>query len=295
MPVPGCKEPAQIYDVRVREYYARLNGDTRQQGVRAHVFVVADNAYRNLGAEQQNQAVVISGESGAGKTKSAREVLRYIVELATGSHQPGGQRASRGRADAIVGKIMQNNPILEAFGNAKTLRNDNSSRFGKYLELGFERSGTAIEGAQIQTYLLEKSRVISQSKGERNFHIFYLLLGGLGRDPKAKAMLHLRAPSEYRYLGGKDGTVVAEGAYEDEVGEEEQWGIVQEAMREMGMLDKLPGIARVLSFVLLVGNVEFEDEDRSGTPWARVREGSMQVCRCLPSSRVPVAACHHRA
>lgn len=128
MLIPGQRDPCAYYDAPVRAYYARLRGETRQQGVRAHVFVVADMAYRALGSEGINQSVVISGESGAGKTKSAREILRYIVEVASGAFDTG---RSRGDADAIVNKITMNNPILEAFGNAKTLRNDNSSRFGE--------------------------------------------------------------------------------------------------------------------------------------------------------------------
>jgi len=118
MPIPGCREPCSLYDTHVREYYARLRGDTRQKGVRAHVFVVADSAYRDLSSERQNQSVVISGESGAGKTKSAREVLRYIVEVSTGVFASGAggpegepASASAALAEELVAKITQNNPV----------------------------------------------------------------------------------------------------------------------------------------------------------------------------------------
>ena len=158
MPLPGHTAPVGLYEAETRAYYAGLGGDTRQKSVCAHVFVVADNAFRALGAERLNQSVVISGESGAGKTKSAREVLRYIVEVSTGALDRAGREGvgSVSLADRLVAKITQNNPVLEAFGNAKTVRNDNSSRFGKYLELVFDAPGRLIVGAQIQTYLLEK-------------------------------------------------------------------------------------------------------------------------------------------
>jgi myosin heavy subunit len=189
-------------------------------------------AYRALMSEGRSQSVVISGESGAGKTKSAREILRYIVEVASGAYDVGGNGVAE--ADVIVRKITMNNPILEAFGNAKTLRNDNSSRFGKYLELCFGLGG-GLEGARIQTYLLEKSRLIHQTIGERNFHVFYMLLEGLANDEYACKELRLRRKEEYRYLGGAQGTFVADSAYEDELGEAEQWRVLDDALGEMGV------------------------------------------------------------
>jgi hypothetical protein len=280
MPIPTCREPCGLYEEETRAYYARLRGDTRQKGVRAHVFVVADSAYRDLSAERQNQSVVISGESGAGKTKSAREVLRYIIEVSSGVfHDPGARANLTGFGEQLVKKITQNNPVLEAFGNAKTVRNDNSSRFGKYLEIIFDAQGVRVTGAQIQTYLLEKSRLITQARGERSFHIFYQMLAGLAEDAAAKATLCLRAPTEYRYLGGAAGTFVAEDAYEGDLSEVEQWQLLQGAMQELGLQEDLLSILKVLSFVLLLGNLEFEDEEKSGTASARVRDASRTVLR----------------
>lgn len=280
MPIPGCREPCGLYDQQVRAYYARLRGDTRQKGVRAHCFVVADQTYRALGDEQQNQSVVISGESGAGKTKSAREVLRYIIEVSTGAFCGGDDAAScTGLAEEFVTKITQNNPLLEAFGNAKTLRNDNSSRFGKYLELTFDARGAVVIGAQIQTYLLEKSRIITQSRGERSFHIFYQMLEGLKDDITTSKVLFLRPRTEYRYLGGTAGTFVADDAYESDVSEGEQWRLLQGAVHELGMQNDFLSILKVLSFVLLLGNLEFVDEEQSGTPHARVAQSCRDVLR----------------
>ena len=280
MPIPGCREPCGLYDEEVRAYYAKLRGDTRQKGVRAHLFVVADSAYRALGSEGQNQSVVISGESGAGKTKSAREVLRYIVQVSSGAFNNSGAQdegLASVRAEQLVAKITQNNPLLEAFGNAKTLRNDNSSRFGKYLELSFDACAALVTGAQIQTYLLEKSRVIKQSRGERSFHIFYQMLAGLKDDAATAKALCLLPREQYRYLGAVDGTFVAADAYEDGVSEAEQWQLLQSAVVELGMDRDFLSMLRVLSLVLLLGNIEFVDVEQSGTSSARVSDATRHV------------------
>jgi tRNA A37 threonylcarbamoyladenosine biosynthesis protein TsaE len=279
MPIPGCREPCGLYDDEVRAYYAKLRGNTRQKGVRAHVFVVADNAYRALGSEGQNQSVVISGESGAGKTKSAREVLRYIVQVSSGAFNSGAHDDGLAgvHAEQLVAKITQNNPLLEAFGNAKTLRNDNSSRFGKYLELSFDARAALVTGAQIQTYLLEKSRVIMQSRGERSFHIFYQMLAGLKDDAATAKALCLLPREQYRYLGAVDGTFVAADAYEGGVSEAEQWRLLQSAVVELGMDRDFLSMLRVLSLVLLLGNIEFVDVEQSGTSSARVSDATRHV------------------
>ncbi|KAJ1494149.1 myosin head, motor domain-containing protein, partial [Baffinella frigidus] len=268
----------------------------------------------NLAAERKPQAVVISGESGAGKTKSAREVLRYIVQVSAGALD-GGEAAdaalkTNGFAEQMVKKITQNNPILEAFGNAKTLRNDNSSRFGKYLELWFDSGGgNAVAGAQIRTYLLEKSRITARNKGERSFHVFYMLLRGLEKDGSMRELLRLKPLKDYAYLGGAEGTFEAESAYEDGKGEAEQWGTIKghppffssaslwtfeaesayedgkgeaeqwgtlkAALEEMGMGEDILSILRVLSLVLLLGNIQFEEtEDHNGSKWSRVARGN---------------------
>ena len=137
-----------------------------------HVFAVAESAYSNMKNYKDNQCVIISGESGAGKTEAAKRIMEYIAQ------RSGGSDASA----AIKRKVLATNPLLEAFGNAKTLRNNNSSRFGKYLELKFkgvnefgddhDKESEPV-GASITNYLLEKSRVVGQTMNERNFHIFY--------------------------------------------------------------------------------------------------------------------------
>ncbi|KAG7281019.1 hypothetical protein CRUP_016651 [Coryphaenoides rupestris] len=128
-----------------------------------HIFAVAEEAYKNMARDERNQSIIVSGESGAGKTVSAKYVMRYIATV------------SRSLAQANVEeKVLASNPIMEAIGNAKTTRNDNSSRFGKYIEIGFDKKNRII-GAMMKTYLLEKSRVVFQPHGERNYHILYQL------------------------------------------------------------------------------------------------------------------------
>uniref|UniRef100_A0A8C7JEE1 Myosin-IIIb n=1 Tax=Oncorhynchus kisutch TaxID=8019 RepID=A0A8C7JEE1_ONCKI len=152
-----------------------------------HIFAVADRAYQSmmgrLATGPRNQCIVISGESGAGKTESTKLLLRQIMELCRANSQ-------------LEQQILQVNPLLEAFGNAQTVMNDNSSRFGKYIQLRFHNS--SVIGAKINEYLLEKSRVVHQDEGERNFHIFYCMLAGIS--PEDKDMYGLLDPTQYRWV-----------------------------------------------------------------------------------------------
>ncbi|XP_042060581.1 myosin-2-like isoform X2 [Salvia splendens] len=149
-----------------------------------HVYAIADAAYNAMRADEVNQSIVISGESGAGKTETAKIAMQYLAALGGGN---GG----------IESKVVQTSCILEAFGNAKTTRNNNSSRFGKLIEMNFNAAGK-ICGAKIQTFLLEKSRVVQLSEGERSYHIFYQLCSGVPSSLRGR--LRLRSASEYKYL-----------------------------------------------------------------------------------------------
>jgi myosin-1 len=128
-----------------------------------HVFAIAESSYYNMNAYKENQCVIISGESGAGKTEAAKRLMQYIASVSGGSNSS---------IQEIKDMVLATNPLLESFGNAKTLRNNNSSRFGKYLEIHFNAQGEPV-GANINNYLLEKTRVTGQIVNERNFHIFY--------------------------------------------------------------------------------------------------------------------------
>lgn len=151
-----------------------------KQELEPHLFAIAEGAYRAMITQGQNQSIIVSGESGAGKTQSAKYVMRYFAlvdQLSVGSRRSSGHGADE--PSKIEDAVLSTNPIMEAFGNAKTTRNDNSSRFGKYIEILFDPKtdgpGVEITGAKMRTYLLERSRLVFQPKSERNYHIFYQL------------------------------------------------------------------------------------------------------------------------
>lgn len=185
----------------------------------------------------QDQCIVISGESGAGKTESTKLILQYLAAIS-------------GKHSWIEQQILEANPILEAFGNAKTVRNDNSSRFGKYIDIHFNRTGV-IEGAKIEQYLLEKSRIVSQNPEERNYHIFYCLLAGLSSEDKRK--LDLGSASDFKYLTGGN-CVTCDGR--DDAAE---YADIRSAMKVLCFSDQeIWEILKLLAALLHTGNISFK-------------------------------------
>ncbi|MBA0739551.1 hypothetical protein Gogos_012812 [Gossypium gossypioides] len=151
-----------LYENRVMEKYKGASVGE----LSPHPFAIADSAYRQMIKEQISQAILVSGESGAGKTESTKMLMQYLAFM-------GGRNNNTGER-SVEQKVLESNPVLEAFGNAKTVRNNNSSRFGKFVEIQFDGRGR-ISGAAIRTYLLERSRVCQVSDPERNYHCFYML------------------------------------------------------------------------------------------------------------------------
>ncbi len=163
-----------------------------------HVYSLADGAFRSLATTNKNQAVIISGESGAGKTECTKLVLQYMAEMS-------------GQGSNIEQQVLEANPILEAFGNAKTVRNNNSSRFGKWVEVYFD-DRLRISGAKINSYLLEKSRIVSQAPNERNYHIFFQLLAGVGDTERRALLLDDVDPASFALTRGTTAAAAAAAA-----------------------------------------------------------------------------------
>ncbi|XP_053315052.1 unconventional myosin-VIIb [Spea bombifrons] len=202
-----------------------------------HLFALADSCYFNMQRNKVDQCCVISGESGAGKTESTKLMLQFLAS-ASGQHS------------WIEQQILEANPIMEAFGNAKTIRNDNSSRFGKYIEIHFSKENV-IEGARIEQFLLEKSRVCRQATGERNYHIFYCML--LGMSSEQKKELKLGSPSEYRYLTMGNCTN-CEGR-----DDAKDYSQVRSAMKILLFTDtEQKEIVKMLAAILHLGNLIFQ-------------------------------------
>ncbi|XP_030055926.1 unconventional myosin-VIIa isoform X1 [Microcaecilia unicolor] len=224
-----------------------------------HIFAIADNCYFNMQRNNKDQCCIISGESGAGKTESTKLILQFLAAIS-------------GQHSWIEQQVLEANPILEAFGNAKTIRNDNSSRFGKYIDIHFNKRG-AIEGAKIEQYLLEKSRVCRQAQDERNYHVFYCMLKGM--TPEQKKKLSLRKATDYNYLTmGKCTT--CDGR--DDI---KEYANIRSAMKVLMFTDTENWeISKLLAAILHMGNLQYE---------ARMYD-NLDACEVLFSTSLTTAA-----
>ncbi|TYH90756.1 hypothetical protein ES332_A13G071100v1 [Gossypium tomentosum] len=224
-----------------------------------HVYAIADTAIREMTRDEVNQSIIISGESGAGKTETAKIAMQYLAVLGGGS--------------GIEYEILKTNPILEAFGNAKTLRNDNSSRFGKLIEIHFSETGK-ISGAKIQTFLLEKSRVVQCAEGERSYHIFYQLCAGAPRALREK--LNLKDVDEYKYLKQSNCYSITG------VNDAEHFHIVKEALDIVHVSkEDQESVFAMLAAVLWLGNVSFTIIDNENHVEAVQDESLINVAKLI--------------
>ncbi|XP_068605476.1 myosin-11-like [Brachionichthys hirsutus] len=257
-----------IYSEKIINMY---KGKKRHE-VPPHIYSITDNAYRNMMQDREDQSVLCTGESGAGKTENTKKVIQYLAVVAS-SHK--GKKDASPVSPAWISfgelekQLLQANPILEAFGNGKTIKNDNSSRFGKFIKLNFDVTGCMV-GANIDTYLLEKSRCIRQASTERAFHIFYYMVAGV--KGKMREELLLEDFSSYRFLMA--GHVEIPGQEDDEMFDE-----TLEAMEIMGFTEEERlGMLKVVSTVLQLGNIKFEKERSSEQATMPDDTASQKVC-----------------
>nr|XP_034374213.1 unconventional myosin-VIIa isoform X2 [Arvicanthis niloticus] len=224
-----------------------------------HIFAIADNCYFNMKRNNRDQCCIISGESGAGKTESTKLILQFLAAIS-------------GQHSWIEQQVLEATPILEAFGNAKTIRNDNSSRFGKYIDIHFNKRG-AIEGAKIEQYLLEKSRVCRQAPDERNYHVFYCMLEGMNEEEKKK--LGLGQAADYNYLA-MGNCITCEGRVDSQ-----EYANIRSAMKVLMFTDTENWeISKLLAAILHMGNLQYE---------ARTFE-NLDACEVLFSPSLATAA-----
>ncbi|XP_034585927.1 myosin-17 [Setaria viridis] len=204
-----------------------------------HVFAIADVSYRQMMNEGKSNSILVSGESGAGKTETTKMLMRYLAFL-------GGRSRTGGRT--VEQQVLESNPVLEAFGNAKTVRNNNSSRFGKFVEIQFDKSGK-ISGAAIRTYLLERSRVCQINSPERNYHCFYFLCAAPSEDIKR---YKLADPSSFHYLNQSTCIKL------DEISDAKEYLATRSAMNTVGITEQeQEATFRVVAAVLHLGNISF--------------------------------------
>ncbi|CAM4325564.1 hypothetical protein PO909_000912 [Leuciscus waleckii] len=237
-----------------------------------HIYAITDTAYRSMMQDREDQSILCTGESGAGKTENTKKVIQYLAHVASSHKTKKDQSISVLSHGELEKQLLQANPILEAFGNAKTVKNDNSSRFGKFIRINFDVNGYIV-GANIETYLLEKSRAIRQAKDERAFHMFYYMLTGAG--DKLRSELCLEGYNKYRFLS--NGNVTIPGQQDRDMYLE-----TMEAMRIMSIAEEEQiGLLKVMSSVLQLGNMSFKKERHSDQASMPDDTAAQKVCHLM--------------
>uniref|UniRef100_H3AY11 Myosin-7 n=1 Tax=Latimeria chalumnae TaxID=7897 RepID=H3AY11_LATCH len=216
-----------------------------------HIFSISDNAYQHMLTDRENQSILITGESGAGKTVNTKRVIQYFASIAAAGDRKKEAASNKG---TLEDQIIQANPALEAFGNAKTLRNDNSSRFGKFIRIHFGATGK-LASADIESYLLEKSRVIFQLRAERNYHIFYQILSN--KKPELLDMLLItNNPYDYSFISQGEVSVASIDDADELMATDNAFDVLDFTQEE-----KL-GIYKLTGSIMHSGNMRFKQKQR---------------------------------
>ena len=242
-PVLIVVNPYKDLGLTTPEYIRLYRGKFRHE-LPPHIFALAEETYRNMKGEHMDQCCIISGESGAGKTVAAKQIMQYIAQVSGGNE----------KVEYVKSVILDSNPLLEAFGNAKTIRNNNSSRFGKYMEIYFDDRGDPI-GGRVTNYLLEKSRVVYQQPGERNYHIFYQLV--YGADQRMAQQLQLYDPQNFHYMNQSNCYNV------DDINDQSDFRETVKAMNTIGISQQeQDAIFSIVAGVLHCGNISFVENNK---------------------------------
>ncbi|XP_069597773.1 myosin-10-like isoform X2 [Ranitomeya imitator] len=260
-----------IYTEQIVEMY---RGKKRHE-MPPHIYAISEAAYRSMLQDREDQSILCTGESGAGKTENTKKVIQYLAHVAS-SHKGRKEHTAPNSSAVSYGELehqlLQANPILEAFGNAKTVKNDNSSRFGKFIRINFDVAGYIV-GANIETYLLEKSRAIRQAKDERTFHVFYQLLAGAGEHIKTDLLLE--GFNQYRFLS--NGNITIPGQQDKEIFQE-----TMESMKIMGINhEEIMSMLRMVSAVLQFGNIVFRKERNTDQASMPDNTAAQKLCHLL--------------
>ncbi|XP_064213619.1 myosin heavy chain, muscle isoform X21 [Tribolium castaneum] len=248
---------------------AKLYRGKRRNEVPPHIFAISDGAYVNMLTNHENQSMLITGESGAGKTENTKKVIAYFATVGA-STKKSEEQAKKGN---LEDQVVQTNPVLEAFGNAKTVRNDNSSRFGKFIRIHFGPTGK-LAGADIETYLLEKARVISQQSLERSYHIFYQMMSGAVKGLKENCLL---SDNVYDYNFVSQGKVTIPG-----VDDAEELELTDQAFDVLGFTqEEKDNIYKITAAVMHMGCMKFKQRGREEQAEPDGTEASERVAKLL--------------
>ncbi|XP_071578979.1 myosin heavy chain, muscle-like isoform X5 [Temnothorax nylanderi] len=251
---------------------AKLYRGKRRSEVPPHIFAISDGAYVNMLTNSENQSMLITGESGAGKTENTKKVIAYFATVGASTKKEKDDTGSK-KKGSLEDQVVQTNPVLEAFGNAKTVRNDNSSRFGKFIRIHFGPSGK-LAGADIETYLLEKARVISQQTLERSYHIFYQIMSGSVKGLKEMCLLSNKITDYYFVSQGKT-TIPG-------LDDGEELLVTDQAFDVLGFTqEEKDNIYKITAAVMHMGGMKFKQRGREEQAEADGTEEGERVAKLL--------------